>query len=323
MRRREFIRLLASILVSRPGIVSAEATGLPRIGTLDYGSAAARDHLWQAFYSRLNELGYARGKNIATETRWADGRAERLPPLAAELVASNVSLIVTAGAAAAQAAQNATGTIPIVTATGDLLGMKLVSSLARPAGNVTGVSTQTDELSLKRLELVRELIPTMVRLAIVSDAANPYLRAAGTRAVAEQSGLLVEIFDVSGPDEFTTAFSRIEGMRAQALILVPSPMFFGERHRLAELALKAGLPMVVGQREYAEAGGLLAYASNLAEGFRLAANYVDKILRGARPSDLPIEQPTKFELVVNLRTAKALGLTIPESFLLRADEVIE
>ena len=321
MRRREFMMLLALVPAMAAHDADAQTSGtIARIGTLDYGSSSARRLLWDAFYEKLRDLGYAPGRNLAVEARWAEAQAERLGPLAAELVAAKVDIIVTAGAAAALAAQQTTRTIPIVAATGDLLSLGLVSSLARPVGNVTGFSTQTAELSIKRLELLRELVPTMSRLAILSDE---LFSMDETRAVAERSGLSVEVLNVRGPEEFDAAFAAIERMRAQALLVSTSATFFGERHRLAELAMKARLPMVVGQREYAEAGGLLAYAANLAEGFRHAASYVEKILKGAKPADLPIQQPTKFELVINLKTARAIGLTIPESFLLRADEVIE
>jgi len=258
--------------------------------------------------------------------RWAEGQAERLPALAVDLVARNVDVIVTAGILAAIAAQQATSSIPIVTATGsDPVRMGIVGSLARPASNVTGVTTQTEETSGKRLELLRELIPTLSRLGVLSDKANPSTerQSEDTRAVARAWGLSVEMFSVRGPDEFEAAFFVFVGAGTEALIVPSSPMLFSARQRLAELALKHRLPMAVAQREYAEASGLLAYASNLAEGFRRAAGFVDRILKGAKPDDLPFEQPTSFNLVINLGTAAALGLMVPPSLLARADEVIE
>ena len=324
MTRREFLAFLTLVPAMGAHDVDAQISGtIARIGTLDYGSSSARRLLWAAFYEKLADLGYAPGKNLAVEARWAEGQAQRLGPLAAELVAGKVDIIVTAGAAAALAAQQATTTIPIVAATGDLLSLGLVSNLARPAGNVTGVSTQTDELSLKRLELLRELVPQAYRLAILTDAANLAYRGEDTRAAAAALGLSAEITSVHGPNELDAAFAAMERMGAQALIVIPSPMFFGERQRLAELALKSRLPTVMAQREYVEAGGVLAYAANLSERFNHAATYVDKILKGAKPADLPIEQPTKFELIINLNTAKALGLDVPLHLQQRADEVIE
>ena len=326
MDRRHFVLALGVSLFIGALPAIAQPRNMALVGLLDHGGANARWHLWEAFRQRLHELGYVEGRNVTFESRWAEGRAERLPALAAELVARNVDVIVTAGILAAIAAQQATSSIPIVTATGsDPVRMGLVGSLARPASNVTGVTTQTEETSSKRLELLRELIPTLSRLAILSDKANPSTerQAEDTQAVARAWGIPVEVFSVRSPDEFEAAFSAFAQAGVEALIVPASPMLFSARQRLAELALKHRLPMAVAQREYAEAGGLLAYASNLAEGFRRAAGFVDRILKGAKPGDLPLEQPTSFDLVINLRTATALGFTVPDSLLARADEVIE
>ena len=304
----------------------AQSRNMALVGLLDHGSVDERRHLWGALRQRLHELGYVEGRNVTFEGRWAEGQAERLPALAVDLVARNVDVIVTAGILAAIAARQATRSIPIVTATGsDPVRMGIVGSLARPASNVTGVTTQTEETSGKRLELLRELIPTLSRLGVLSDKANPSTerQSEDTRAVARAWGLSVEMFSVRGPDEFEAAFFAFVGAGTEALIVPSSPMLFSARQRLAELALKHRLPMAVAQREYAEAGGLLAYASNLAEGFRRAAGFVDRILKGAKPDDLPFEQPTSFNLVINLGTAAALGLMVPPSLLARADEVIE
>lgn len=260
------------------------------------------------------------------EARGADGKVERLAVLAAELVRLKVDAIVTAGTAAAQAARQATATIPIVMATsGDPVGVGLVASLARPGGNVTGVSTLNVELGAKRLQLAREVVPGASRLAILGDAGSP-TSVSGireTQAAARALGVHLHAVSVRGPAELDGAFSMIARERPAALIVTPSAVFFGERRRLATLAVKHRLPTVSGSREYAEAGGLIAYGADRAEALRRAAVYVDKILKGARPGDLPIEQPTTFELVVKLKTAKALGLTIPPSVLLRADQIIQ
>ncbi len=325
MRRRDAIAFLALIPTIGMHGADAQTSGtIARIGTLDYGSLSARRLLWETFHEKLRNLGYEQGRNIAVEARWADGRMERLGPLAAELVSGKVDIIVTAGSAAALAAQQATSTIPIVfTGGGDAVKLGIVTSINRPAGNITGVSGQTDELSLKRLELLRELVPTASRLAILTDAANLAYRAEDTRAAAQSLGLSAEITRVRGPDEFDAAFAAMERTGAQALIVIPSPMLFDERQRLADLALKSRLPTVMASREYVEAGGVLGYAASLSERFSHAATYVDKILKGAKPVDLPIEQPTKFELVINFKTAKALGLDVPLHLQQRADEVIE
>jgi putative ABC transport system substrate-binding protein len=233
---------------------------------------------------------------------------------------------VTTGTPAAQAARQATATIPIVMATGaDRVGLGLVASLARPAGNVTGLTTLNRELGLKRLELAREVVPGTSRLAILADAGNPGSlgEIRDTQAAAQALGVRLHAVTIRGPAELDGALSTIVRERPVVLLVIGNNMFFGERQRLAQLAVKHRLPTVHGSREYAEAGGLIAYGPDLAEGFRRAAGYVDKILKGVTPADLPVEQPTKFELVINMKTAKALGLTIPPSVLLRADEVIE
>ncbi len=311
-----------------PWSAEAQPPGtVPRIGLLERGSLAARAPLWDAFRQAMRGLGYVEGRTVLFEARGADGKSERLPALAAELVGLKVDAIVTTGMAVTQAARQATATIPIVVmaSAGDPVGLGLVASLARPGGNVTGVTTLTVELSQKRLQLAREVVPGASRLAILGDAGTlgdaPVIRE--TQAAARALGVRLHSVSVQGPAELDGAFSTIVRERPAVLIVNPTAMFFGERRRLAELALKYRLPTVSGQREYAEAGGLIAYGADLPELFRRAAVYVDKILKGARPGDLPVEQPTKFELVVNLRTAKALSLTIPQSVLARADEVIQ
>ncbi len=322
-----FVFTLALGLLTAPLAPDAQPPAtVPRIGLLETGSLAPRAPLWEAFRQAMRELGYVEGRNVVFEARGADGKVERLAALAAELVRLKVDVIVTAGTSAAPAARLATATIPIVMATGgDPLGLGIVESLARPGGNVTGVTTLSSELSAKRLELAQEVVPGASRVAILGDArnANTAPSIQETQAAARAHGVRLHAVGVWSPAEFDGAFSTIARERPAVLLVVASPVFFGERRRLAELAMKHRLPTVFSFREYAEAGGLIAYGSDLAAGFRRAAAFVDKILRGAKPGDLPVEQPTKFELVINLKTAKALGLTIPRQILLRADKVIE
>jgi putative ABC transport system substrate-binding protein len=266
------------------------------------------------------------GQNVTFETRSAGGRTDRLPGLAAELVRLKVDVIVTAGSPAAQAAKAATTSIPIVMATGgDPVGLRLVASLARPGGNVTGLTTLSRELSGKRLEMLRETLPHVARMAMVwhSTSAIDALTRRETEDAAQRLGIPLRVHGVEGPDDFDRAFSAIIADRAGAVLVATSPMFLTHRDKFNELALKNRLPIMFAFREYAEAGGLLAYGPSYTELFQRAASYVAKILQGAKPADLPVEQPTKFELVINLKTAKALGLTIPQSVLLRADEVIQ
>jgi putative ABC transport system substrate-binding protein len=297
---------------------------MPRIGILEAGSLVGRAPLWEAFRRGMQELGYIEGRTVVYETRGADGKPDRLATLATDLVRTKVDVIVTGGTPAAQAARQATATIPIVMATGsDPVGLGIVASLARPGGNVTGITTLTRELSAKRLELAREILPGISHLVILGDAsqstANQFRE---TEVAARALGVRVHPVTVRDPADLDSAFATIARERPAGLLVVTGPMLFGERRRLAGLAVKHRLPTVHGAPEYAEAGGLIAYGADRVEGFRHAAVYVDKSLRGAKPADLPVEQPTKLELVVNLGTAKALGLTIPPSILARADKII-
>jgi putative ABC transport system substrate-binding protein len=274
----------------------------------------------------MRELGYVESGAVVFGARGADGKPEQLPVLAAELLRSKVDVIVTAGTAAAQAARHATATIAIVMATAaDPVGSGRIASLARPGGNVTGVTSLTTELSAKRLELAREVVPGASRLAILGDAESVATtdQCRDTKAAARALGVHLDAVTVQRATELDRAFSTIARERPAVLLVVGTPMFFEERRRRADLALKHRLPTVHATREYAEAGGLVAYGVNLMELFRHAAVYVDKILKGAKPADLPLAQPTKFEMVIDMKTAKALGLTIPPSVLARADEVIE
>jgi putative tryptophan/tyrosine transport system substrate-binding protein len=327
MDRRAFVAGSLALLAAPLAVEAQQAGTVPRIGFLETGSLSARAPLWEAFRQAMRELGYVESRTVVFEARGADGKPERLPALVAELVRSRVDVIVTSGTSAAQAAHQATATIAIVMATGsDPVGLGLVASLARPGGNVTGVTTLTTELSAKRLELAREVVPGASRLAILGDAGSGAAttnQIRDTKAAARALGVRLDAVTVRRATELEVAFSTIARERPAVLLIISAPMFFGERRRLADLALKHRLPTVHADPEYAEAGGLIAYGINLSELFRRAAVYVDKILKGAKPADLPVEQPTKFELVINLKTAKALGLTIPQSLLLRADEVIQ
>ena len=298
-----------------------------RIGLLDYSAPdPARQAWWNVFRQRMRELGYVEGQNVTFESRWAQGEDERLPKLAAELVSLKVDLIVTAGTNTALAAKRATSTIPIVTATGtDLVAIGLITSLRQPGGNVTGMTSINNELAGKRIGFLKIVAPRVSRIAILWDGTSRGARlgAQETEAAAKTAGLTVQSVPVGSAAELEAAVATVVRARAGALSIIPSPMFFPHHKRLAELAVKHRLPTVVGNREFAEAGALVSYGADNRDLFRGAAVHVDKILKGAKPGELPIEQPTKFELIINLKTAKALGLTIPQSLLGRADEVIQ
>jgi putative tryptophan/tyrosine transport system substrate-binding protein len=307
-------------------MVGAQQTSakVPLIGALDYSAPdAARLNWWMALRQALQELGYLEGRSIRFETRWAQGRVDRLPGLASELVRLRVDVLVTGGSESALAAKKATTTIPIVMATGaDPVRLGLVKSLGRPTGNVTGVTSLSADLIAKRVELLRELLPKSSRVAVLSDGTpNSLVSVREAEAAARALGITTRAISATRPEDLDRALGA--AVREHALIVVASPPLFTERTRIAALALKHRLPTVVGGREYAEAGGLFSYAVSYPALFRRAALYVDKILKGAKPADLPVEQPTTFELVINLKTAEALGLTIPKSLLLRADQLIE
>jgi putative ABC transport system substrate-binding protein len=300
---------------------------VPRIGLLDYGTPDhARLAWWDGFLRQMGEMGHVEGQTVAFERRWARGEIKRLSGLTAELVDLNVDIIVTAGTPALVAAHAATTTIPIVMAPGgDPVELGIVPSLARPGANVTGVTSLGADLTTKRLEFLRELLSNRARMAVLWDPSGAGARLAirETQTTAGRMGLEVRAYAARTPGDFHRAFSAMAKDRAEGLDVATSPMFFTERQRIADLAMKQGLPMMVGAREYAEAGALASYGADYVDLFRRVAVYVDRILKGAKPADLPIEQPTKFELVINLKTARALGLTIPPSLLLRADQVIQ
>jgi putative ABC transport system substrate-binding protein len=274
----------------------------------------------------LKEYGWVEGQNISFEYRFAEGKEDTLPGIAAELVQSRPDVIVAEGTAAIRAAKPATQTVPIVMATSaDPVGTGLVASLNRPGGNITGLSLQTGELSGKRLQLLTEIVPGLARVVVLSNPLNPSIALAQEqmKAAAQSLGIEIHVVEVEAPDKFESAFAAVTTARAGALIVLPDPMLYGQHPRIVTFTAAAHLPALFPEKEVAEAGGLVAYGPSIPASFRRAAAYVDKILRGAKPAELPVEQPTTFELVVNLQTARAIGVTIPTSILLRADEVIE
>ena len=271
-------------------------------------------------------MGYVEGQNIAIESRSAEGKDDRLPALAADLVRSKVDVIVAASGAATRAVQQTTRTIPIVMSlVSDPVGSGLVASLARPGGNVTGLTIMAPDLMAKQLELLKEVVPKVTRVALLQNPDNPASAAQLREAEAAARALRIqpETLEARNPQEIEGAFAAMIRKRAGALLILSAAIFFTQRRQIAELAAKGRLPSIVGTRDYPDAGGLMAYGPSLPDLERRAASFVDKVLRGAKPADLPVEQPTKFELVINLKTAKALGLTIPPSVLGRADQIIE
>jgi putative tryptophan/tyrosine transport system substrate-binding protein len=326
MKRREFITLLGGAAASLPLVLRAQQPAkLPTIGFLGAGTPSTYGQWVAAFMQQLRERGWTEGRNIAIELRWAEGKNERYADIAAEFVRLNVDVIVTTGTAAVVAAKQATSVIPIVfTSAGDPVATGLVASLARPGGNVTGLSNQLPDLAGKRLELLREIIPDLHRLAILTNVGNPIgaLEMGEVQAAARTLGLEILPLEIRRAEDIGPAFEALKD-RADALYVVAEPLLSGNHVRISTLALGARLPTLLGIRDYVEAGGLVSYGPNTPDLFRRAADLVDKILRGAKPKDIPVEQPAKFDLVINLTTAKALGLTIPPTLLARADEVIE
>jgi len=326
MRRREFVALLGSTALAWPIPARAQQGGkLATIGLLGSGTAAAQSQWTAAFVQRLRELGWTEGRNVTIEYRWAEGRSERFAEFAAEFVRLKVDVILTHNTPPVIAAKQATSVIPIVFATAaDPVDTGLVASLARPGSNVTGLSSQTTDLASKRIELLREVVPGLRQLAFLSQPDNPYvvfdMRQA--ESAARRLGLETASLEIRRAEDIAPAFEELKG-RAEALYILPDPLLFTHRLRINTLALGARLLTMHLLREYVEASGLMSYGPNWSDQWRRAADYVDKILRGAKPADLPVEQPTKFDLIINLTTAKALGLMIPEAFLLRGDEIIE
>jgi putative tryptophan/tyrosine transport system substrate-binding protein len=325
MKRREFIRLVGGAAVAWPLAARSQQAGkLPRIGILGTATPSIQSQWFVAFVQRLRELGWIEDRTVAIELRWAEGRSERYTEIAAEFVRRKVDVIVTSGAAVL-AAKRATSVIPIVfAAASDPVGGGLVASLARPGGNVTGLSLQGPDLAGKRLELLGEVIHGLRRLAILTNLDYPaaVLEMDEAKAAAGTLGLEVATLEIRGAEEIAPALETLKG-RADALYICTDPLLNTHRIRINTLVNVARLPTIHGQREFVEAGGLISYGPSFPNLFRRAGDYVDKILRGAKPGELPVEQPTKFDLVINLTTAKALGLTVPPTLLARADDVIE
>jgi putative ABC transport system substrate-binding protein len=321
LKRGEFITLLGGAAVAWPLAAFAQRPRVPTIGALVIGNISP-EQFWREFRQGLRDLGYVEGQNIRFEFRSAEGHLDRLPELAAELVRLKVDIIVTWFTPTALAAKQATREIPIVMAeTGDPIGTGLIASLARPGGNVTGIASVTAELSGKCVELIRDMLPSARRVTALANGTDPF-----SKPFLEQielggkaTGTAIRPIKISSNEEFETAFAAMEKDRPDAIIVQPSL----PTKRAAELALQQRLPAVSVPRWFVEQGGLMSYSAIYADLFRKAAVYVDKILKGAQPADLPVEQPTRFQLVINMKTAKALGLTVPAAFLVRADELIE
>jgi ABC-type uncharacterized transport system substrate-binding protein len=327
MDRRRFLLLSAAGSLATPLAAEAQqVTRVYRIGLLGGTPPTAEPRLWEGFFEELRERGYVEGQNILFDGRWYGNETERLPALAAELVRLKVDIIVAGAAPAPEAAQRATSTIPIVMSYHpDPVGVGLVSSLARPGKNITGMSVNSRELIGKQLQLLREAVPGISRVALLSNLALPSgaLNVKEAQVAARSLKLHLQVLDVRASSDLAPAFAAMTKDRAGGFIVLGGSLFFAARTRIAELAVQNRLPSIYVLTQFAQAGGLLAYGPSIRDSLRRAATYVDRILKGAKPGDLPIEQPTKFDLILNLKTAKALGLTIPSSLLARADQVIE
>jgi len=324
---RNLLWLLTIFLLASVHLAWAQQPGkVPRIVILPPGPISERVHLWEAFRQGLRKLGYVEGQNIILVFPSGEVKPERLPHLAAELVSLKVDVIVAAAIVAVQAAKEATKTIPIVMpVASDAVETGLVASLARPGGNITGLTLISSQLSGKRLELLKEVVPRLSRLAVLSNptsaAVPPQMRE--TEVTARALGVQLQPLEVRGPDDFERVFQAATKERAGALITLDDALLFTQRTRIVKLAAKSRLPAIYGFREFVDAGGLMSYAANTSDMYRRAAAFVDKILKGAKPADLPVEQPTKFEFVINLKAAKQIGLTIPPNVLTRGDKVIK
>jgi len=326
MRRREFITRIGSAALILPHATLAQSPPeIPRVGWIVGSPLQTTKHVFEAFRQGLRDLGYVEGQTIALEPRSADGRMERMPRLVDELIRIKVDVLVVTNSPAALAAKKATKTIPIVMFAPDPVGQGLVTSLARPGGNVTGMSYYSVGIHSKRLEIIRRLVPGLTRVAVLK---NPLVKVHAIfwqeiKATAQTLGMALQPIEVHGPADFEAAFSAATQANAQALLALDDPLTIGYRSRIVELAASSHLPAIYGFREFADAGGLISYGADFVVLFRHSATFVDKILRGAKPADLPIEQPTKFELVINLKAAKTIGLTVPPLLLAQADDVIE
>jgi len=328
MDRRVFVGVAAGALLTSSFAIKAQQAGkVPRVGYLVLNSADSGRHMLTAFRQGLRERGWVEGQSIVIETRFADGKLDQLPALLSELIRLKVDVIVTTSSATAWAARDATQSIPIVmAASANALGEGLVTSLAHPDGNITGMTFLAGpEIAGKQLQLLKEVSPTATRVAVLTNPTNRS-HAAFAREVkvaAQSLGAQVQVLEAPSPDQLDSAFVTMTKDHAAALLVLTDSMFVGQRQRIANLAAKSRIPALYSQKEFVVAGGLVSYGPSLLDMFRRAASHVDKILKGAKPGDMPIEQPTNFELVFNLKAAKALGLTVPQSLLLRADEVIQ
>jgi ABC-type uncharacterized transport system substrate-binding protein len=324
--RRAFITLLGGAAAAWPLSARAQQPVMPVVGVLCAGTAQALERYLASFREGMRRLGYVEGSNVRFEFRFADGYLDRLPDLAIELVRLNPHVIVSTPLPAHLAARKATSTIPIVMATGaDPVGFGLVTSLSHPGGNVTGLANFAEMLASKQIDFLREMLPHLMRLGLLVNVTNqlhvPQLRE--TKIAAEANGILLVPVEVGSPDKVDSAFAMLGREGVEALLVPPDTTFYSRRRQIADLAARTRLPAIYGYREHVEDGGLISYGPDIPDQYRRAANYVDKILKGAQPADLPVEQPTKIELVINLKTAKALGLDVPPTLIARADEVIE
>jgi ABC-type uncharacterized transport system substrate-binding protein len=325
VERREFINLLGGA-AAWPLAASAQTSPkLPRVGYIGGASQAEASHRFEVFQQGLKDLGYVEGQTVALEVRWADGRMERAVELVSELVGLKVDVLVAGSTQIALAAKQATGTIPIVMLATEPVGLGLVSSLSRPGGNVTGLSYYNEAISGRRLQLLTDLVPGLTRVAVLRNPlnGNDAVFWRETEAAARKLGVELQPLQVRGPDDFEAAFAAAKRSNAQALIAFDDVLTLTYRDRIVALAARIRLPAMYGLREFPDDGGLMSYGPNLVDHLRRLAPYVDKILKGTKPADLPVEQPTKFDFVINRKTANTLGLTVPPSLLAQADEVIE
>jgi putative ABC transport system substrate-binding protein len=327
MRRREFISLIGSIAATRPLAARAQQSAMPVIGFVSAASAKDYSPLLSAFLKGLSEAGYVDGRDVSIEYRWAEGRHDRLPAMVADLIHHRVAVIAATTTEAALAAKATTATTPIVfTMSGDPVKLGLVESLSRPGGNVTGVTSLLVAVGSKRLELLHELVPMASVMAALVNPANPTLAETNTKelqAAARTLGLELHMLNASTERDFDEVFTKLTQIRAGGLVIAPDPFYGGRSEQLAALTIRHAVPAIFLNREFAVAGGLLSYGGGSADTYRLAGNYAGRVLRGDKPADLPVQQTTKVELYINLKTAKALGLVVPPTLLARANEVIE